>query len=1356
MARTLVVEIIGDTTGLQRGLKKAEVQTTSFGTSVGKMAKGIGLAFGAVELARFGADSIKASRQFQQAMTIVHTQAGASAKEVSKLTGEVLKLAPTVGAGPEKLAAGLYHLESQGLRGAKAMEALGIAAKGAAVGNADLESVTDALGAVLSSGMKGVQNLNQVMGQLNATVGAGDMRMQELAEALGTGLAAKAKVAGVGIKDVSAALAVFGDNNVRGAEAGTQLGSVLRLMGAPSKAAEKALKQVGLAGLDLADTIRTKGLVPALELLQKKMRDAGLTASEQAQLLARAFGGRQAGGIQILLTQLDKLRQKEDQVAKGAGSFAGAWKDRTKDAQFQWDQFMARLDVLKIKLGDTLLPVVNDMLPRVSKALDNVKNALDALDKTVSVVKVVLSLGMADSTSVDLLNKLLELIQFSLNPTPKIVNFLKQFAPGGGGTSTPGSQTASGQTRNARIAYVKAYGASHVSGDVWLMPDGTYYNVSTGQTSSKPTTQPVRPGGAAIKRGYGGAGTVPTGGGGGKLPGKTAPSAVSQEKQLLNFAKMLIGTPYVWGEMSRQGVDCSGLVAWAYGKMGISLPHSTYAQVGMGKFVTGGTGGMTRQQMARLRPGDVIFTNYGEGGKAGPGHEALYVGGGRVEVARHRGTRVQYQSVADLIGGGAFSVRRFLGDVKPGEGYDPSMLFSDTGATGRTRWRGAVLRDTSPPPIFGVGATISRLVQQRIAALTARQLAVLAPFEARGGGAPTSKKALTQELAQIERQIGTGMSGITGTTRANLAALRSLLKQDLMPGVPERIKAQLDRIRQSFTDNIARIRAAQAGVVSAFQEFGSNVLSAFDAINAQWKSPTRKKLEEMQAKQALESAQKAYADAVNQYGADSQEAKDAARALSEAQMEAQARQEEEDHAKKVKADKDALEKRLDELMKEAKGAKTQNQLKKIQREINALLAKYGITPDAVQGALDWSASQTLFVQSMGNLIDSMNALTRALGGKVPGEPGGPGTGPGGKPPAGPPDTSGQPGRGGRLPGEEPGQKPTPVGNWPADIAAAIAALTASIVELGKKIGGNTDALGTLTAALGKFKASIDDALAGLGGFAGIGRQTGGVVDGTGGGDVVPALLEPGEYVLRKAVVGKLGRAALDRLNRTGRLPGYAGGGPIGDNNPPPFPYPLTSAVGSGPGFELWRRLVADLKDQKRGAEAWARATLMNPFGLPTPAAAAIAKIESMSALVKDAALKDGLAQLTALLQQEGMRGLRFWRWKDWGGGRMYGMGVPFGAMLPPQKTEDQKPPYPIWDPRKGGIPSAAVGGTLLRSGILYGHKGETIQPAIVAPLARGGTIRVEVPVMLDGREVGRASQSFLIDEKRFNRPGIDG
>lgn len=89
------------------------------------------------------------------------------------------------------------------------------------------------------------------------------------------------------------------------------------------------------------------------------------------------------------------------------------------------------------------------------------------------------------------------------------------------------------------------------------------------------------------------------------------------------IALKAVGVPYRWGGVSpSNGFDCSGLVYWAYGHVGVAVPHSSYALAGIGR------------RVRHLRAGDLLFFS-------GYGHVGIYVGRGRMVHAPHSGTRVQ-------------------------------------------------------------------------------------------------------------------------------------------------------------------------------------------------------------------------------------------------------------------------------------------------------------------------------------------------------------------------------------------------------------------------------------------------------------------------------------------------------------------------------------------------------------------------------------------------------------------------------------------------------------------------------------------------------------------------------------------
>jgi hypothetical protein len=132
------------------------------------------------------------------------------------------------------------------------------------------------------------------------------------------------------------------------------------LLGAPSGAAEKQLKKIGLTGLNLADAMRgPKGLIGAIGLLKEHLDKSGLSASKQSQLLSRAFGGgRSSSGILLMLNNLDVLEKKQEQINRSTGKFDDAVKMQRKTAEAQWKLLTSNLEVMGIRVGTKVLPPV--------------------------------------------------------------------------------------------------------------------------------------------------------------------------------------------------------------------------------------------------------------------------------------------------------------------------------------------------------------------------------------------------------------------------------------------------------------------------------------------------------------------------------------------------------------------------------------------------------------------------------------------------------------------------------------------------------------------------------------------------------------------------------------------------------------------------------------------------------------------------------------------------------------------------------------------------------------------------------------------------------------------------------------
>lgn len=289
--KNIVIRLMADTASYEAAMTRAgsTAKTVASGMeNTGRKSALIasGMTAAGLAVAAFGVAAVKMAADFDQQMSTVQANTGATSAQMDQLRAAAIEAgASTVYSATDsadaindlgKAGMSVTDILTGGLSGA-----LNLAASdGMAVGDA-AEYMANALSMFH---LKGSQ-ASQVADTLAAGAGKAVGNVSDFGEALNN-CGAQANSFGMNVQETTGVLALFAQNGTIGAEAGTQLNSMLMKLAAPSTEAANTMKELGISAYDAQDHF--VGMANFAGQLQKAEKN--LTDEQRNQANATIFG----------------------------------------------------------------------------------------------------------------------------------------------------------------------------------------------------------------------------------------------------------------------------------------------------------------------------------------------------------------------------------------------------------------------------------------------------------------------------------------------------------------------------------------------------------------------------------------------------------------------------------------------------------------------------------------------------------------------------------------------------------------------------------------------------------------------------------------------------------------------------------------------------------------------------------------------------------------------------------------------------------------------------------------------------------------------------------------------------------
>lgn len=386
--KNIVIRLMADTASYEAAMTRAgsTARTVASGMEhTGRKSALIasGMTAAGLAAAAFGVAAVKMAADFDQQMSTVQANTGATSAQMDQLRAAAIEAGASTVYSASDSADAINDLGKAGMSVTDILTgglsgALNLAASdGMAVGDA-AEYMANALSMFH---LKGSQ-ASQVADTLAAGAGKAVGNVSDFGEALNN-CGAQANSFGMNIQETTGVLALFAQNGTIGAEAGTQLNSMLMKLAAPSTEASNTMKELGISAYDAQHHF--VGMANFAGQLQKA--EKGLTDEQRNQANATIFGSYAIKAANYLYEAGESGVNKWTKAVSESGYAAEQAAAKNNNLKGDLENLGGSMESLMISVGEG----AQGPLRKMVQGLDTLVDAFAGLPSGVQQTLVVMA-----------------------------------------------------------------------------------------------------------------------------------------------------------------------------------------------------------------------------------------------------------------------------------------------------------------------------------------------------------------------------------------------------------------------------------------------------------------------------------------------------------------------------------------------------------------------------------------------------------------------------------------------------------------------------------------------------------------------------------------------------------------------------------------------------------------------------------------------------------------------------------------------------------------------------------------------------------------------------------------------------